>query len=245
MSSESYSRPVALVTGGTRGIGLACAIALGKRGYDVLAIGRFPEPADRKVGDGKVAFAGIDLSSTEGLDKLFEVLKTAGEIQVVVHAIGGVLGVGASNDAEAWQRVHWLNFQVPVEINRRLVAGSEIGKGVCRILHLSSSAVVHGKASLPYLCSKSALNAYVRAEGKRLLSAGVSICAIMPAAVEGLDNVWTRVSQTDEAKFERARRGQALGRFQKPEEIADFAAWFAGDGGILFASQVLSMDASV
>jgi len=233
-----------LVVGGTRGIGLACAVEFRNRGCEVVVVGRteFSNKLPKSLVDGLELWK-IDLKDELGLNSLRSCIQKTEIPHIVIHAIGGTLGVADDSECNDWLRVHWLNFQVPVEINRILLE-----KGRCypsRILHISSSAVFHGKASLPYLASKAALNAYVKSFGRRVLPDGVVMAALMPAAVSGLENFWESVRSTNQEKWERALGGQALGRFQSPEEIASFAVWFASETGVIFAGQALPADANV
>lgn len=234
-----------LVTGGTRGIGLACARRMLRDGFEVIVVGKSEKSVDRALAFLNTPERTIgwvcDLSNATGLELLKEKLSETDNLTKVIHAIGGSLGVTANSSVDSWQAVHWLNFIIPVEINKVLLAETR-GQRPGRILHISSSAAIHGRASLPYVCAKAALNAYVRAEGNRLAAGEIALGAIMPAAVSGLENVWERVKVADKERWDRVLSGQALGRFQTPEEIASFASWYCGTEGAIFSGQCLSAD---
>lgn len=248
MKERKESLKTALITGGSRGLGLACAIELSRRGHRIVLAARgesaLASALGRLEGDGHCSVAW-DLADCSQHESFVEKVSQSGPIDVTVHALGGSLHCGdARLSHQKWQEVFQLNLFSLVSLNSFLVTSME-SKGWGRIIHLSSSAAVHGRASAPYASAKAALNRYVSSLGRDLAKAGVGICAVMPAAVEGEGNYWSRVMESDLSRANRASEAQVIGRFQTPEEIAKLVGLLCSEEGIAFAGSIISADGSI
>lgn len=212
-----------LVTGGSRGIGLACARRFAAAGWRVALAARDAGTLDAAAkslnGDGHLPVVA-DLTLGIGREALFQALGSWGEVRIVVQALGGVVArKGLDATEEDWQQTFTLNFHAVVALNQRLLSILEPSGG--RLLHISSSAAEHGKASLPYCCAKAALNRYIRNANRMVCESGIWVGGVMPGAVEGLDNYWSRTRQSDPERFSRVEAAQPGGAFRTPEEIAE------------------------
>ncbi len=237
-----------LVTGGSRGIGLACARELARAGCQVTLLARREDALDAALhsldGSGHVRIAADLLVQGAGTAAA-AAAQARGPLDIVVHAAGGTLGA-REPDAPLgqWESVFRLNLFAAVEINNAILPSMR-NRGRGHLLHISSSAAVHGRASTAYSAAKAALNRYVVALGRAEAECGIVAAAVMPAAVAGLGNTWERAARENPGAHERTRENQVGKRFQTPEEIAAFVAFLASEAGRTFAGCVLNADGNL
>lgn len=187
-----HTPSVALVTGGSRGIGRAVARALGLQGTTVVLVGREPGSAGRAAAD--LAEEGIDavgitcdVGSPEAVDAAIAGLGPLAAVDVLVLS-AGVMSTARAMRAtpEEWQRVMSTNLDGVVNLVRAVGPGM-IERRSGRIIAVSACL---GRASGPglgpglgaYRVSKAAVNAYVRtlAADTGLGSKGVLVDAMCP-----------------------------------------------------------------
>lgn len=237
-----------IITGGSQGIGLACARRFAKDGHTLALVSRSKNNlalALASLDQSKHKSLAVDLTDLEGIKVLEQFAKTEFAPDILVHCIGGKSDIESERDSmKHWQNTFALNLFSIVEANRRLLALGNV-KPSLRIIHISSSAAEHGQADTSYACAKTALNRYIRSEGKRLASHGTGLIGIMPAAVGGDGGYWDRAGLNDPEKRSRAEKGQALGRLQTTDEIAEIVSFLAGPSAAPFFGCVLPADANI
>lgn len=169
--TEELAGKIALVTGATRGIGRACAVALAGAGAHVIAVGR-TQGALEELDDEFVAMGAhrptlvpLDLTEGENIDVLgAEIFNRHGHLDVLVHAAGmlGGLWPVAHIDPRQWDKVIATNLSAAYRLIRStepLLRRSEAG----RALFLTSGRAVRPKAFWgSYAATKAALEALVR-----------------------------------------------------------------------------------
>lgn len=238
------SSKLALVTGGSRGIGLACARNLARDGYKLVLCGRDEQQLNKAClsleGEGH-SICSVDVTAMDlTLSKIDEVLGNVVP-DVIVHAVGGTMGKASTVPVGEWKEVFDLNFFAPLSINDHFIGRME-HRARGRIVHISSSAAMHGRASHPYAASKAALNRYVVDTGRRLAKSGIVVTAIMPAAVMGLENTWEKRQRVETEHCARVAAGQVTGVFQSPESIASWVHQVCGESGNVFAGCIVNAD---
>ena len=175
----------ALVTGGSRGIGLAVVEALHQAGANVISSARSaPERLTESV-----RFFAADLSQSEGCARLArEVTERFGAPDIVVNVVGGSSappGGFAALDDDQWYRELDLNFLSAVRIDRALLPSMiEQGSGV--IIHVTS---IQRQLPLPesttaYAAAKAALSAYSKSLSKEVAPKGIRVVRVSPGWVE-------------------------------------------------------------
>jgi NAD(P)-dependent dehydrogenase (short-subunit alcohol dehydrogenase family) len=234
------STPVAVVTGASKGIGLAVVEALVRDGFAVVAGSRTSSARlDALVEAGSVRFAAVDLAQPEGALRLAE---AAGDrVDVLVNNVGAVHprteGFLAIDD-EAW----WST------LNLTLLAAVRTTRAVLPVMlaagHGSIVNVVSVNASLPdpgvldYSAAKAALASFGKALSKEVGPSGVRVNAVDPGPVAtdlwlGSGGVADTLSAAGggqpEAIAAAAVAGTATKRFTRPEEVAEIVAFLAGD----------------
>jgi 2-deoxy-D-gluconate 3-dehydrogenase len=177
---------VAIVTGASRGLGRAAAIALLEQGVRVLAVARsFDDLKELEtLAPGKVRARQCDMHDTEDLSKLpGEAIDTFGGLDIVVNNAGiAPAGRFLEQEESVWDDVMAVNINAPATLAR--VAGKHmVERGSGKIINIASTAGVLGKAMLvAYSASKGALLQFTKALSAEWASRGVQVNAIAPGA---------------------------------------------------------------
>ncbi len=238
---------VALVTGGTRGIGLGICEALAANGASVACVGTSAERLESaKRSIAAVAAAGVQVegylcnvaSSDEAEKTVAEVLKRFGKIDILVNCAGITRDVplGAMKDDE-WDDVIGVNLRGPFLFTRACVKPMRRAKKG-RIVNITSvSGLIGNKGQANYSASKAGLIGFTRTVAKELASKNITVNAIAPGFI---DTDMTAVLM--EAVKSEALSRIPLGRFGKPEDIANAALFFASDEAAFVTGQILTVD---
>jgi len=241
--SERFAGKVVLVTGGSSGIGRACALALAREGAAVLVAGRRAERlADvvRAIEDagGRAKSATGDVRDAATADALVAAtLAGFGRLDAVVHA-AGVIGNGGVIDLsiEEWDRVMDSNLRSIVLLTRAAAQPLIASRGSMAII--SSVAGMRPYANLAAYCvSKAAVDMYTRCAALDFAPHGVRVNAVNPGVVVTELHTVTHAIADYPGFLERSKTTHPLGRVGKPEEIAslvlfllsDDAGWITGD----------------
>lgn len=214
----------AVVTGGTRGIGGACAVMLAELGADVC-VGYKSRKADADAmvtsltGKGVRAVAhSSDLGTAAGADSLIAATVSAfGGIDIVIHSAGiwpvEDLPVHEMDDVR-WRRTMRENLDAMFYVSR--AAARELGEGG-RIVHISSTAGQRGEAGhADYAATKGAMIAFVKSQAIELARRGVTVNCVAPGWVD------TEMCAVPYADGGKARIEAAIpnGHVASPEDVA-------------------------
>jgi NADP-dependent 3-hydroxy acid dehydrogenase YdfG len=170
----------ALVTGGSGGIGKACAGKLRESGYDVVLSARREDPLRTAAAEIGARYIVADASDSAGFTRAVASLPT---VDLLVHAAGTLGGTYARKQTfEQWQAVMSANldscFVVTSAVLPRMQAGS-------RLVFISSSAAhepMPGRTA--YSASKAGMNAFARALALEVDRDGISVHVVTPGPVE-------------------------------------------------------------
>lgn len=171
---------VAVVTGGTSGIGKQTALALLHGGYTVYELSR------REAGVEGLNHIVADITKEDTVKAAIDqVMAAEGHIDVLVNNAGfGISGAIEFTTTEAAKRLFDANFFGMVNLNRHVIpVMREAGKG--RIVNLSSvAAPVPIPFQAYYSATKAAVNAYTMALANELRPYGVTVCAVQPGDIK-------------------------------------------------------------
>lgn len=239
MSTELQGR-TAVVTGASKGIGLAVAAALAGAGATVVAGSRTTSPGlDALIKQGTVTWVPVDLTERTAAEQL--VAAADGRIDVLVNNVGSAPartgGFLAVTD-EDWARTVDLNLLTAVRVTRAaLPLMLEAGQGSV-VTVASVNATLPDPMVIDYSAGKAALVAFSKALSKEVGPKGIRVNTVSPGPVEtelwlGGAGVAATVSAaggiTPDEVVARAAGATVTGRFSQPEEVAELVLFLAGD----------------
>jgi 3-oxoacyl-[acyl-carrier protein] reductase len=234
---------VALVTGGSRGIGRAIAQALAAEGANVAITGREPEAARAAadaIGANAYTFDSGDLGAVDGL--VDAVRRDLGPIDVYVANTGGP-PVGADplgfTDAQ-WEQAHRTLVVSPMAILRRVLPGMR-ERGWGRVLAVSSSAAIEPIAGLQLSnANRPGLLAAFKELARETAGDGVTFNAVLPGRI-ATDRIAGNAGGMEKAQ-EAAAHEVPAGRLGTVEEIAAAAAFLVSGPASYVTGQPLLVD---
>ena len=221
---------VALVTGGGRGIGLACARRLAPEGVACALLDvreDLAHEAARGLGAGHAAVTADVVDAGQVARAFREAEAALGPVNVVVNSAGI-----AGPTAPAWEldpaevrRVMDVNY-MGTFLTCAAAIPSMIRQGWGRIVNIASIAGKEGNPNLSaYSASKGAVLALTKSLGKELATKGVLVNAIAPAVIE------SEMSRgVSPATFDYMVSKIPMGRLGRAEEVAELVAWLSSDG---------------
>ncbi|MDQ8027734.1 MAG: SDR family oxidoreductase [Brevundimonas sp.] len=233
----------ALVTGGSRGIGAAIALALAENGADVAFT--YANAAKRAQGvksqieaKGRKAVAiQADSADPKAIERaVSEAVGALGGIDIVVNSAAvGLNGLIADIDLDAWQAMMDVNVRAPVVLSRAVIPHLSSGG---RIIFIGSA--LGDRVPFPgvtaYAMSKSALLSLTRGLARELGPQGVTVNLVHPGSTDTEANP----ANGDFAEVQRSLT--ALGRFGDPAEVAHAVAFLASPAASVITGTVLTAD---
>jgi 3-oxoacyl-[acyl-carrier protein] reductase len=235
----------ALVTGASQGIGEAIAKILAVEGARVALAARRREKLSAVLASlggrsqGHVAVA-VDLAKDDGPRTLCSKLKDFGSPDIVIHNLGGSLGVqDPLCDLTHWRKVFRINCEIAVELNNWFIPEMKRNHWG-RIIHISSVSGAEDLGTVTYCSAKAALNAYTRSLGRALAPEGIIVCAVMPGMVLAPGGHWDKASTV---RVRKALNEQLpMKRFARPDEIASIVAFLSSEHASQCAGSVIPAD---
>ncbi|MGB9252068.1 MAG: SDR family oxidoreductase [Mycobacterium sp.] len=170
----------ALVTGGSGGIGKACAAKLCERGYDVVLSARRVDPLRAVADEIGARYIAADASDPNGFAQAVAPLET---IDLVVHAAGTLGGTYARKQTfEQWQTIMSANLDSCFVVTAAALPKMRPGS---RLVFISSSAAHEPMmARTAYSASKAGMNAFARALALEVDRDGIAVHIVTPGPVE-------------------------------------------------------------
>ena len=235
----------ALVTGASRGIGRASALALAKAGAQVLVhFSSSEQEADAVVAEirqagGRAEKVGADLGLADGPHALArQVRAIVGERLDILVANAGVAKAASIEDTtvEDFDRLFAVNVRAPFFLVQQLLPLLREGSNVVLLSSLAAHASVGTLAA--YAATKGAVDTLVKHFAAALGGRGIRVNAVAPGVVETDMSSFTKT----EAGRESALGLQALKRVAQPDDIADVVAFLASDAARWISGDTLRVD---
>ena len=242
----------ALITGGSRGLGLQMAHALGEAGARVLISSRKAD--DLAQATAELQAAGIDAQwiAADGQDEQAcrglaeEALKRLGQIDVLVNNAGAAWGAPAEeHPVEAWDKVMDLNVRSYFILSQAVARASMIPRRSGSIVNTASIAGLggnpRGMKTIAYNTSKGAVINFTRALAAEWGEHGIRVNAICPGFFPSKMTHNTLKTMGEDKLAAHA----ALGRLGDDEDLKGVTLLFASDAGKHITGQWLAVDGGV
>ena len=236
-----------IVTGGSRGLGLAMARTLAAAGYRIIALARASTDeltaasrAAAEAGRGAIEFRACDLSELTLIAPLVKALRADfGPLYGLVNnaglGTGGILSTMHDQDIE---RLIQLNTVSPILLSKYVVR-SMMAQGEGRIVNIASIVAATGYSGLSvYSATKAALLGFTRSLAREVGPLGITVNAVAPGFIA---TEMTR--ELDEAQREKIARRSALKRMADPIDVARSVEFLLGEAGRNITGSTLTVDA--
>lgn len=249
----SLQGKTALITGGSRGLGLQMAEALGEQGARIMLSSRKQLELDealshlRQLGIDAVAFAA-DLAEPAHVDALVgAAMAQLGHIDILINNAGATWGAPAEDHPlEAWDKVMNLNVRSIFLVSQAVGKASMIPRGYGRIINIASIAGLAGNPpgtmkTIAYNTSKAAVINFTRTLAGEWGAYGITVNAIAPGFFPSkmTKGVLAAIGE------ETLARAAPLGRIGDGEDMKGAAVLFASDAGKHITGQTLAVDGGV
>ena len=244
----------ALVTGAGRGIGAAIAAALARDGARVTLLGRHRPDLDAVAAalpPSAQPFTVIaDVTDDAALAAAFDAARARhGEVTILVNNAGIASSVPFTKlDRATWDATLAVNLTAPF-VCTRLVAGAMIAAGSGRIVNVASTAgLVGGPYIAAYNAAKHGLIGLTRSLATELGPKGITVNAVCPgftetAMLEHTVKKIVAVTGRDEGAAAAALLARnPLGRFVRPDEVAEAVAWLCRPSSAAINGQSIVID---
>jgi 2-deoxy-D-gluconate 3-dehydrogenase len=234
---------VAVITGGTRGIGRAVAVGLAEAGAHIAAVSRTPNPELEKIIlalGRRYLHLSCDLTQREQTRKVItKVVEKMGEIHILVNNSGLVRQTPAAEfPEEDWDKTLEINLTAPFLLSQ--AAGLRmLAKGKGKIINILSIMAFQGGANVAYTSSKHGLAGLTRHLANAWAGGGVNVNAIAPGWVATEFTVPVR-KDPERSKVIDARI--PAGRWGIPEDIAGAALYLASPASDWLHGAILPVD---
>ena len=242
----------ALITGGSRGLGLQMAHALGEAGARVVISSR--KATDLEEATAELQAAGIDArwiaadcQHEEDIRRLTsETLQRVGDVDILVNNAGAAWGAPAEDHPlEAWDKVMNLNVRGYFILSQRIAKKSMIGRKSGRIINLASIAGLGGNPpemqTIAYNTSKGAVVNFTRALACEWGKYGITVNAICPGF---FPSKMTR-GTLENLGVDKLIANAPLRRLGDDEDLKGITLLYASDAGKHITGQWLAVDGGV
>jgi 3-oxoacyl-[acyl-carrier protein] reductase len=236
-----------IVTGGSRGLGLAMARTLAAAGYRIIALARGSTEelmaASRSAADsgrGAIEFRACDLSDLGRIAPMVKALRADfGPLYGLVNNAGlGTSGILSNMRDQDIQRLIQLNTVSPILLSKYVVR-SMMAQREGRIINIASIVASTGYSGLSvYSATKASLIGFTRSLAREVGQLGITVNAIAPGFI-----ATEMTHELDESQRLKIARRSALKRMAEPIDVARSAEFLLGDAGRNVTGTTLTVDA--
>lgn len=242
----------ALVTGGSRGLGLQLAHALGEAGARVMLSARKADELEQAVAELQAAgidarWIAADCAKDADIQRLAdETLQRMGDIDILVNNAGAAWGAPAEDHPiDAWDKVMNLNIRGYFILSQAVAKKSMIPRKAGRIINIASIAGLGGNppgmTTIAYNTSKGAVINFTRTLGAEWGKYNINVNAICPGFFPSKMTVGTLKALGEE----KLKAHAPLGRLGDDEDLKGLCVLYASDAGKHITGQYMAVDGGV
>ena len=247
----SLEGKVAMITGGSRGLGRQIAGTLAREGCKVAICARDEEQLKQTVSEFKgqgyeAQGTRADVIQEEDAARFHqETVDGLGDPDILVNNVGGRRGSVIFEETSMEQFIEGLHVNLISAVRLSgLVLPHMKNQGWGRIINISSIYGREHGGSIDYMTGKAGLIAFSKHLALQLASSGVLVNCVAPGSIDFPGSTWDRFqrTQTPEVVAEFIDRNLPMGRFGWPEPIGEMVAFLASDRANLITGACVNVD---
>lgn len=233
-----------VITGGSKGIGRAMALAFADEGANVAICARNRGPLEATAKEiearGVRAFsASCDVADADSLGGFLDAAKAAlGSVDVLVN---NASGFGVSDDEAGWSAGFNIDMMASVRATWKVVPWMTEAGGGC-VIHISSTSGLEAGSPAAYAAVKAALMSHSKTIAINLAPKGIRVNCVAPGSIEFPGGMWETVKQVNEAMYESIRSSIPFGRLGSAEEVAAAVVFLASAPASWITGVTLAVD---
>lgn len=233
-----------VITGGSKGIGRATALAFAEEGANIAICARDKDPLTQTALElqkkgVRVHAMPCDVSDSRALDEFLEASRNfLGRPDILVN---NVSAFGIKDDPEAWQASFDIDMMTSVRASWKVIPWmKETGGGA--IVHVSSISGLEGGWAPAYAAAKAALISHSKTLAIALAQSKIRVNAVALGSIEFPGGRWERVKSNDRQRYDAIVSTIPWGRMGTPEEVANAIVFLASDRASWITGACLTVD---
>ncbi len=233
-----------VITGGSKGIGRATALAFADEGAHVGICARTAEPVEAvrkelESRSGSAFGAACDVADPSALTGFLEDAKTAlGGIDVLVN---NASGFGVTDDEAGWKAGFDVDLMASVRATWQVVPWMEAAGGGS-VIHISSTSGLEAGSPPAYAAAKAALMSHSKTLAINLAPKNIRVNCIAPGSIEFPGGMWETIQKVNTPMYDAIRDSIPFGRLGNAEEVAAAVVFVASPRASWITGVTLSVD---